>query len=92
MFFQAIDASAGGAFAGGSGQGNRKLGGARLAAGVDAATVIIREGTGAGRILAKLQAAAGGVDEFSPGQPVVFTGNIHVTNTGTAPVVIVYEA
>jgi hypothetical protein len=90
MFTQAVDASAGGAFLGASGQGQRKLAGARLAAGADAATMTIREGSGAGRILAKLGAAAGLCDEFRI--PVMFSGNVHVTLTGTAPVALLYEA
>lgn len=88
--FQAVDASAGGAFLTGSGQ--RLLGGARLAAAAADATAIIRETDGSGRILAKLVAKAGEADEFMPHRPVVFTATVHVTVTGAGAVATLFEA
>jgi hypothetical protein len=84
---QAINASAGGAFLGGSAAGLVKgLAGARLVAGANAATAVIRETDGSGRILLSLSApAANAVDESFPPAPIAFAGNVHVTLTGTTP-------
>lgn len=58
--------------------------GARLVAGVDAATAVIREKDAAGNIVAKLSApSANAVDEFLI--PTGFAEGLHVTLTGTTP-------
>lgn len=90
--FQAVDASAGGAFLGAAGQGTRLLGGARLVAAAAVATAIIRETDGSGRILAKLSAPINEADDFMPVRPVAYTGMVHVTITGAGAVVNLYEA
>lgn len=87
---KAVDASAGGAFL--TGAGVRQIGGASLRAGADAATATIRETDGAGRILAVLGAGIGLTDHWNPGGPVAFSGNVHVTLTGTTPKCILLEA
>lgn len=89
-FSQARDVSAGGAF-GVAGEGTKYLAGARVKAGADAATVVIRETNGSGRILAVLGAGIGLCDEWRPTKPVAYTAIYFVTTTGTAPIVIAYE-
>lgn len=59
--------------------------GAKLAAGADAATAVIRDGGASGIILAKLAAAAGTGDAFVPSCGIAFTTDLHVTLTGTSP-------
>lgn len=88
--YQAINASAAGAFM--VGVGGQALGGASLKAGADAATAIIREGGAGGRILAVLGAGAGLADHWSPQKPVHFAGSVFVVLTGTAPTLILYAA
>lgn len=88
---QAVDGSAGGAFLAVQTGAQGFLGGARLCAGADAATATIRELNGSGRILAKLGAGIGQGDEFMPTDAVPYTTNVHVTTTGTSPVVILYQ-
>jgi len=59
------------------------LAGARLVAGAAAAaTAVIRETNGSGRVLARLQCLQGEVDDFEPARPVAYQGNVHVTLTG----------
>lgn len=89
MYVRAVDGSAGGAFL--AGDGKRLLAGATLLAGADAATAIIRETDGSGRILGVLGAGIGLTDHWVPPGPVEFTATIHVTLTGTAPKCILYE-
>ena len=59
--------------------------GAKLAAGADAATAVIRDGGASGAILAKLSALAGSGDAFLPWCGVAFTTDLHITLTGTSP-------
>lgn len=66
------------------------LGGARLAAGGAAATAVLRETDGSGRILARLSAAANGVDEFMPTKSVAFKGKVHATIVGAGANLSVY--
>lgn len=87
--YQIIDASAAGAFLSGGGNLRKTLAGARLVAGVDDATAVIRETDGSGRVLATLSALEATADET--GLPVEFTGNVHVTLTGTAPACYLYQ-
>jgi len=78
---QTVDVTAGGLFGVCGGQG--LLAGARLAAGAGApATLVLREGGAAGRILASLGAAAGEADELRPWAPLDYTGSVHVTVGG----------
>lgn len=66
--------------------------GARLVSGSGAAsTAIIRETDGAGRVLVRLQAAAAGVDDFTPEHPVAYKGKVHVTLTGAGATVLLYQ-
>lgn len=59
---------------------------ASLCGGSDAATAVIRTGGASGTVIAKLGAAAGASVQrtFNSGVPY---DNLHVTTTGTAPVV-----
>jgi hypothetical protein len=68
-----------------------RLGGARLLAGATAATAILREGTGSGRILAALGAGAGLPDEFMPSDGIPYAGAVFVTLTGTSPILTLYQ-
>jgi len=69
-----------------AGDGTLFIRGARLVAGSDAASAIIRETDGSGRVLAKLSAGAAlAVDEWNPPGPVAYQANVHVTITGTGP-------
>lgn len=89
---RSIDASAGGAFLGGVATQSYRLAGARLVAGADVATAIIRETNGAGRTLLKLSAAANTADECLPAEGIDYVGNVHVTLTGTSPQLSLFEA
>lgn len=86
---QAIDVTAGGAF--GEAQARGALGGARLVSGVAAGEAVIREGSGAGRVLIHLKAAAALPDDCFPGGPITYQGQLHVTITGTPASVVVYQ-
>lgn len=66
------------------------LAGARLLGGGAAATAVLREGSGAGRILANLACAAGATDDFAPIRPVAFSGKVHLTLTGAGAACTVY--
>lgn len=77
---QSIDASATGEY--GLGSGVLGLRGARLVAAAAAATAIIRETDGSGRILAKLSAAINGYDELRPPAAIAYQTKMHVTVTG----------
>ena len=79
---QSTDASAGGTFLAGAGVLSMK--GARLAAAAAAATAVIRENDGAGRILMKLAAGVGAADESFPPGGVAYLTQVHVTITGAA--------
>jgi len=82
-----INASAGGAFL--TATNRATMMGARLRAGADAATATIRETDGSGRILCVLGAGIGLCDESVI--PVQYSGNVHVTLTGTTPVCLLYS-
>lgn len=85
-----VNASAAGEFlAEGPAAGRKTLAGARLVAGADAATAVIRETDVSGRILCALAAAAGTTDECST--PVQYTGKVFVVKTGTTPTILLYE-
>lgn len=88
---RSIDATAGGAFLAGAAGQSYRLAGARLVAGSDVATAIIRETNGAGRTLLKLSAPANSADECMPAEGIDFAGNVHVTVTGTAPQLSLFE-
>lgn len=88
--FSVINASAGGAFLTGITGQKMPLSGARLVAGAGAAaTAIIRETDGSGRILCSLAAGQGTSDESNV--EVVFTTNVHVTLTGADAVILLYQ-
>jgi hypothetical protein len=80
-----VPVTAGGEFLAVTGQDSQTkwLNGALLVAGADAATMIVRETDGSGRILYDLKAAAAGGDQAL--YAVTFVGKIHVTFTGTSP-------
>lgn len=88
---KSVNASAGGAFLGGIAGQSYRLTGARLVGGSNAATATIREVDGSGRILVVLAAAAGAADDFEPAEGVDYVGNVHVTLTGTAPTLHLFE-
>lgn len=88
---KSIDASAGGAFLAGAAGQSYRLAGARLVAGADVATAVIRETNGAGRVLLRLSAPATTADECMPAEGIDFVGNVHVTLTGTAPQLSLFE-
>lgn len=89
---KSIDASTTGAYMSGKAGQIYQLAGARLVAGSDAALAVIRETNGSGRELVRLSAgAANGVDEFMPLAGIDFAGNLHVTLTGTAPKLYLFE-
>lgn len=89
---RSIDASAGGAFLSGAAGQVYQLAGARLVASGDAATAIVRETNGSGRVLLKLSApAANNADESFPPGGIDFAGNVHVTLTGTSPQLTLFE-
>lgn len=68
------------------------LAGARLKAGADAATAVLRETNGSGRILAVLGAGIGLCDEFMPPKPVTYRTAVFVTLTGTSPILNLFQA
>lgn len=88
---QSVDASAGGAFLVVPGN-NGLLAGAKLAAAAADATAVIRENDGSGRILAKLAAKAGEADELRPMGPIHYTTQVHVTMTGAAAQLNLFQA
>ena len=87
--YQAVDASAGGAFL--AGKGILNLAGASLRGAGVAAVATIREGNVGGRILAVLGAAAGGTDHFQPQRPIQYSGNVWVVVAGAGAEVILYQ-
>lgn len=87
--FTVTDASAGGVFLNIGAGARGVLAGARLRAGGDAATATIRETDGNGRILAVLGAAAGQSDESR--WEIGFTGQVHVTVSGSNPIVLLFQ-
>lgn len=87
--YQAVDASAGGAFL--VGRGILPLAGASLRAAGVAATATIREGNVGGRILAVLAAAAGATDHWQPQQPVQYQAAVFVVIVGAGAEVILYQ-
>lgn len=72
-------------------QGNGGLVGGVLQAAAAAATAIIRETDGSGRVLAYLAAAANGVDRFNFDQPISYQGKVHVTLTGAGAAFVLYQ-
>jgi hypothetical protein len=70
---------------------NGFLGGARLCAAAAAATAVLQEINGSGRILAKLGAAIGEADEFFPPEAVRYVGAVFVTITGAGAVLNLYQ-
>lgn len=88
--YQAVDASAGGAFL--AARGTVGLAGVSLLAAAVAATVVVRETDALGRILAVLGAGIGGADHWQPQRPVGYQGNVFVTIVGAGATVILYQA
>ncbi len=87
---KSIDASTTGAFMIQASVGQSAvLGGARLAAAAAAASAVIRETDGSGRILYKLTAVINGADECRI--PVSFVDRVHVTVTGAGAQVNIFE-
>lgn len=64
--------------------------GARLFGGSAASSAILREGSGAGRVLAELQCAIGAADECRI--PITFKGVVHVTLAGAGAACTAYVA
>lgn len=88
---KSIDVTAAGAFLAATGTDtmSRTLGGARLTAGAAAAaTLIIRETDGSGRILYSLAAPQGAADEATI--PVTYVGNIFVVLAGAGAIAHVF--
>lgn len=88
---QSVDASVTGAYLAVATGQVAGLAGARLVAAAAAATAIIRETDGSGRVLAKLSAAVNGFDELRPMRPIAYTGNVHVTVAGAGAVVNLFQ-
>lgn len=85
---QVINASAGGTFLAVDSR-TAVLAGARLVAAEEAATAVIRETDGSGRVLCVLAAAVGEADESAV--PVVYQGQVHVTLAGTDATLLLYQ-
>ena len=73
-----------------TGNGARRLMGVRLTAAAAASTAILRDGSGAGPVLARLQCAANDVDDLWVSDGLAFTTSIHVTLTGAGATVQLY--
>jgi len=89
---RSVNVTAGGSFLAvtGSETLSKVLAGARLTAGAAAAaTLLVRETDGSGRILYSLAAPQGAADEARI--PVSFVGNVHVTIAGAGAVGHVFE-
>lgn len=71
---------------------HKGLAGARLTAAAAAATAVIRETDGSGRVLATLAAPVNGADELRPIAPISFSGNVHVTIAGAGAQLNLFEA
>lgn len=72
-----------------SGQGG--LCGASLFAVGAAATLILRETDGSGRVLAQLSAAANSANHWGMDQPVSYQGKVHATLTGAGASFVLYQ-
>jgi hypothetical protein len=84
----AVNASAGGTFL--VATGRPVMAGARLVAGSGAAaTAVIRETDGSGRILCSLAAGQGTADESVA--HVQYTGQVHVTIAGAGATLLLYQ-
>lgn len=86
---QAIDASAGGSF---MTKSTGFLGGVSLLAAGAAATAVVQETNGSGRLLAVLGAGIGLSEQFTPVSAIPYNGNVFVTITGAAAKCVLYEA
>lgn len=86
---RSVDASVTGAFLPVEAGQTAQIAGATLAAAAAAATAIIRETDGSGRILCKLAAVVG--DTAHLHHPLDYVGNIHVTVTGAGAQLNVYQ-
>lgn len=73
-----------------TGVGGRRLRGVRLVAAAAASTAVLRDGGGAGPILARLQCAANDVDDIWVPEGIAFTTSVHVTLTGASATVQLY--
>lgn len=87
---QSVDASVTGAYLTvGAGQ-SAQLSGAKLTAAAAAASAIIRETNGAGRILCSMAAPIGSSDDLMV--PINYVGNVHVTVAGAGAQLNLFQA
>lgn len=73
-----------------TGNGSRRLIGMRLTAAAAASTAVLRDGSGAGPVLARLQCAANAIDDIWVSEGLAFTASVHVTLTGAGATVQLY--